>query len=422
LDAVAPFRDVSVTLADGRPAETVLHQIREDGGKRRIFLCNIDRVNALDGARVRLRGTWHLERMDTFTGSVEPLAAETDGDWTVFEWDFEACGHLLLTASPGPATGAAAKGSEKWVEGGRVSQPVPVTLSEPNVLLLDQAEYRIGDGQWAESEEILRIGNIVREHLHLPPSRGDIAQPWTDTAPAEQLATIQLRFRILSEVPVTDAQLAIERPESKSVTLDGSPVVATDAGYFVDEAIRRVPLPALAAGEHELVLTIPVTRKTELEWCYLLGDFGVAVQGRSAKLIAPVRELSFGDWTRQGLPFYAGNVTYHCRLSGSGGTAAIRVPKFKAPLLSVELDGAPAGKIAFPPYRLALRDLAAGEHRLDITAFGNRVNAFGAVHNCNERWTWHGPSAWRTKGVDWCYEYQLKPMGVLSAPIVERAD
>ena len=56
---------------------------------------------------------------------------------------------------------------------------------------------------------------------------------------------------------------------------------------------------------------------------------------------------------------------------------------------------------------------------VDITAFGNRVNSFGAVHNCNARWTWHGPSAWRTRGEDWSYEYQLKPTGIQVAPLVE---
>ena len=40
----------------------------------------------------------------------------------------------------------------------------------------------------------------------------------------------------------------------------------------------------------------------------------------------------------------------------------------------------------------------------------------GCVHNADEKWTWFGPNAWRTRGDDWSYEYQLKPMGVLVAP------
>ncbi len=78
------------------------------------------------------------------------------------------------------------------------------------------------------------------------------------------------------------------------------------------------------------------------------------------------------------------------------------------------------GPFSFFP-RLAGLDLALGtvpasEHRLSITAFANRVNAFGCVHNADKRLTWFGPNAWRTEGDTWAYEYQLKPMGLLVAP------
>jgi hypothetical protein len=169
-------------------------------------------------------------------------------------------------------------------------------------------------------------------------------------------------------------------------------------------------------------LTIPFTRKTNIEACYLLGDFGVAVNGREARMVAPVRTLSFGDWTSQGLPFYGGNVTYHCTLAGDdGGEMQIECAKFKSPLLSIDLDGRPAGKIAFAPFQLDLGQVAPGEHRLDITAFGNRVNTFGPVHNANEKLTWIGPAAWRQTGGNFSYEYQLKRTGILAAPIVRVA-
>src|SRR6185436_6779405 len=117
-------------------------------------------------------------------------------------------------------------------------------------------------------------------------------------------------------------------------------------GWFVDEAITTVALPALDAGRHELLLALPYGPRTNLEWCYLLGDFGVEARGRHARIVAPVRELAFGDWTRQGLPFYAGNVSYHLTLAGQDGELALRAPKFAAPLLAVSLDGRRVGPIA----------------------------------------------------------------------------
>ncbi len=76
------------------------------------------------------------------------------------------------------------------------------------------------------------------------------------------------------------------------------------------------------------------------------------------------------------------------------------------------------GEIAFSPHRIDLGTLPAGEHRLDLTAFGNRQNAFGAMHHTNVNLRWVGPDAWRSQGDDWCDEYQLRPCGILTAPRV----
>ena len=245
-----------------------------------------------------------------------------------------------------------------------------------------------------------------------------MAQPWTDTAPAPTLAQVQLKYIIQTEVEVAAPALAVEDAAAISVRLDGHVVAGNVTGWWVDEAIQTIPLPLLSPGEHELLLTIPFSRRTNLEPCYLLGDFGVHVSGRHARLVAPVRQLTFGDWTHQGLPFYAGNVTYHCTFNGADKATLIEIAKFKSPLLSVDLNGKPAGKIAFAPFQLELGQLS-GDHALDITAFGNRVNTFGALHNANDKLTWFGPPAWRQTGVNWSYEYQFRPMGILAAPIVK---
>jgi hypothetical protein len=302
-----------------------------------------------------------------------------------------------------------------WESAGVITDKVPVTLSEPNVLLLDQAEWRIGEGTWNDVEEVLRLENKAREMLKLPARVGRIAQPWTDKEHAPIVATLQLRFTIHSDVDVMSPRLALENAEHTRIKFDGDDVPSTVTGWWVDEAIKTVAMPSFTAGEHEILLTIGLTRKTDVEWYYLLGDFGVKVSGRSAKITAPVRELAFGDWTSQGLPFYAGNVTYHCTIDGDGREVKINVPKYKNPLVTVDLDGRRLGQIAFAPNEVVLGRLS-GEHKVDLTAFGNRVNAFGPVHNAHERLSWVGPAAWRSVEHHWAYTYQLKRTGVLVTP------
>ena len=206
--------------------------------------------------------------------------------------------------------------------------------------------------------------------------------------------------------------MGLEGLKDTRIELDGIAVPSIATGWFVDKSIATVALPDMTAGSHELQLTIRYHRKSNPEWCFLLGDFGVRLEGRQARVVAPVRSLGFGDWTAQGLPFYAGNVTYHCGLVDFAPDTVLRAARFGAPLLAVDVDGARFGTIAFAPYELELGALALGSHDLAITAFGSRVNAFGALHNWDADERWYGPSAWRSTGDRWAYEYNITRAGI----------
>jgi hypothetical protein len=424
LEALAPFRDLEVP-----GARTLLYQLRHDGTSRHLFLCHTDYVHARQHT-VRLRGRWNVTEWDTFTGQQRPRPATIAGDWTEFDHTFEAHGHLLVTLTPARATVAPpAKPAPQFVEVAHLTDPVRVTLSEPNSLLLDQAEWRLNDGPWQPREEILRLDNLVRRQLGLPDRTGAIAQPWCDPRPAPVLGTVELRFEIECDAPIPRPLFALEH--DAALTLDGRPVNARPTGWWVDEAIRTVRLPALKKGRHVITLRLPFTRKSGLEWCYLLGDFGVALAGRHARVIAPVRQLAFGDWTRQGLPFYTGNVTYHATLTGTGhplalqfkwprGLKAADAPLTRVPVVRVALDGQPVGVVALAPFRIELGRVTKGRHRLDLTCYGHRFNSFGSLHTLDHDspWSEADPHAWRSSGVNWSYEYQLLPMGLLTAPAV----
>ena len=86
--------------------------------------------------------------------------------------------------------------------------------------------------------------------------------------------------------------------------------------------------------------------------------------------------------------------------------------------MKVMLDGKKMGMIAFSPYTCSLGEVSEGEHVLELTVYGSRINTFGTVHNCSQTEQWYGPNAWRTTGDEWAYEYQLKAAGMLKAPIL----
>ena len=108
-------------------------------------------------------------------------------------------------------------------------------------------------------------------------------------------------------------EMGMEEPENAELFLDGVKVEFEDNGYWTDRSLRTGFLPRLSAGTHEILVKIAYTRSGNVERCFLLGDFGVELRGDDARIVEPVRELVWGDATSQGLPFYGGNITYHCK-------------------------------------------------------------------------------------------------------------
>jgi hypothetical protein len=315
--------------------------------------------------------------------------------------------------------------SGEWVEVGRVGEALRVTLSEPNVLLLDLAEWRVvkdGEkvGAWEAREEVLRIDNAARDRLGIPRRKGMMIQPWCDTRPDDVKGVLEMRFVVRSEVRVKTPELAVEDVGEIEVFWDGRRVKPKVTGYFVDEAIPTIAMAAVTAGEHELLLRIPMKRTRNVEWCYLLGDFGVELSGSQARLTSPVKKLTWGDWAMQGLPFYAGNVTYHCSVDAGNlpsGKLAMEM-RFTNPLVDVRVDGGDVQAVAFAPFRAELKS-GRGKRKVEITTYGNRANAFSSVHNANPFLKLYGsPGSYRTAGEQWSYEYRLRAMGVLTAPII----
>ncbi|HBP37314.1 MAG TPA: hypothetical protein DD640_00945 [Clostridiales bacterium] len=98
------------------------------------------------------------------------------------------------------------------------------------------------------------------------------------------------------------------------------------------------------------------------------------------------------------------------------GSLTIHAPCYRGALIAVAVDGRPAGRTVFSPYDLKIDGLTAGKHEIELNLYGNRVNTFGAVHNCDPSRTWFGPDAWRTSDDAWSYEYQLHPTGILKTP------
>ena len=327
---------------------------------------------------------------------------------------------LLLYLAPGEAKPVAV--AAESAAGMTVDMPVtvPYTLSEPNALLLDQAEYVLDDGAWQPKEEILRIDNLCRVALNWPDRKAHMAQPWV--VPEEPIThSVTLRWRINSEVECAGTLLAIENAENVRLTLNGEPVDVKINGWYADKAIKTIPLPTIQKGENILEAVLPFGKRSGLEWAYLLGDFGVEAHGRNAYLVPARAQLAFGDITSQGLPFYGGNITYHIPVTTEAGNMKLRSSRYRGSLQTVQLDDRETIPVVYPPYTVDLGQVEAGDHTLHLTLFGHRRNGFGPVHLTDLELRWIGPASWYSEGDCWAYDYTIASEGILTTPEVTLA-
>ncbi|KAF5624678.1 glycoside hydrolase family 2 [Fusarium tjaetaba] len=215
LQSLEAYRDIRITSKDnGDTISSMLYQLRQDGAKSFLFMCNTHRKRCF-ATEIGIKGLWIPTVLDTIIGerNVVPVSRRSNG-WTWIEWHFEACGSLLVELSP-YANQSTVTGTPQevfradWTTVAQVDID-HVELSEPNVLLLDYASFSTDGKAWEPETEILRIDNIIRERLGLPLKGEAYRQPWAVSGrEREPKAEIRLRYRFTGAISTCDAQRVV---------------------------------------------------------------------------------------------------------------------------------------------------------------------------------------------------------------------
>ncbi len=421
-----PYRQLQVTYLNtplGRISSNpgdILYQLRQEGECQWLFIGQANKNGEYTLPRrlqFKMAGLWTPTVYDTMRGETYPAEYTHKNGSTLIEQTMYNHDSLLLHLQPAQNTKNEAIPpwvAPEYTEQQQYLQAVPVTLQEPNVLLLDMAEYALDDAPWQPKEEILRIGEGLRMALGGAPMAGGVAtQPWAQPKAAEE-HILRLRYRFNSQIEVKNAALGIENATAAKITFNGQPA-GKICGWYTHPSIQKVELPPVQAGENILELVMPFGPRTEPEVCYLLGDFGVQVAGCESTVTPPVKRLHFGDITRQGLPFYGGNITYHLQIAPAKGPLSISVTHYAGALIKAAVGGKPLPPICFAPYRA---ELPADAKQVDLTFVGTRINTFGQLHSVKRQGVWWGPDTWRTTGENWSYPYQFRPQGILKSPVL----
>lgn len=425
LEALDGERELEIRRENGDLTDNYIYQMRDDGTSRWLFISNAVGYSLADVVRprkllIKIKGEFAPKLYDTLSGEIKEISYRCENGYTHITYNAYLHDSILLRLTKSKAKSLNVPRKEyRTVSSVNYKDKVRYEREEPNVLVLDMAEYLIDDEtEFRPLEEIRRLDAKVRKAAGIPPKSG--RQPWT--LPEEKTEhTVTLRFTFASETRVKGAKLAMEDAEVSVITFDGKNVPAAPDGYFTDEAIKTVPLPEIKTGKHTITVTIPLGSRTYTEWYYLLGEFNVRVEGCEKTLTAPTDTIGFGSVVPQGLPFYGGNIRYTCNVEVGEDGCALRIHanRYRGALISVKVDGNPAGKIVFAPYDIIVENVGKGTHTVEFTLYGNRFNCFAALHNSETDLSWVGPGMYFTTGDSFSYEYNLRDMGILASPVID---
>lgn len=426
--ALEEVRDVEIRKTDGTRSDNLFYQMRQDHTCKWLFICHVNQkeqhLSGMENYTIRIRGNFLVTQYDAQTGEIHPVRSWREGVYTCLSCGMYAQDSVLYRLEDSILTDRKTEMSfpeEPHFETlAYLTEPISFRRQENNALLLDYACYQVDDGPVQGREEILRLDNKIREQLGFVLRKGRMNQPYH--LEEKETHRVTLYYRFLSEIS-TRAFLAVEEPENCRIWLNKMEADRKTMGYYVDPAIRIIALPDLAVGENELTVQINYNQKTNLENMFLLGNFDVELNGIFPVVRKARNKLSTGDITRQGMPFYTGNLEYIFRFTADDGEADyyVHVPHFQAPLLSCRIDGGEKKLIAYAPHRQKLGKLKKGTHELVICVYGNRFNGFGTLHNANDDFVWYGPDSYRTENDDWTDSYRLRPVGILSAVEIQKA-
>lgn len=422
LNELSDERFVSVYEANGKMTDNLIHTLRADDNKKCLFIAHAKKDENPDITKPRqieivVNGMYKPIILDTVSGDTKEIEYRADKGKTVIYHTLYNNDSLLLELSPS-GQGELKRREEKneTVSVIDFKEAVEFERDEPNVAVLDIAEYSFDGKEYYPKEEILRVDKKIREKLNFPLADGEDIQPWA-MEKEEIINCAYLRFTFESEF---EAECMLCYEELTEATLNGVNIPVEKDGWYADKQLFTMRLPKLKKGTNELVVRVPVGKSVSIENFLLLGEFDVELQGCNIRIKEQREKIAFGSIVNQGMPFYGGNITYKTKIKlEKSGDIKVRVSRYRGALIRVYVDGKDMGEIVFAPYEKEIKNLSEGEHNIELKLFGTRINTFSALHNCNSSEKWKGPSYWYSTGDSWSYEYCLKETGILASPIIE---
>jgi len=420
LKALDTERTVDIRNVNGTLTDNLVYQMRIDNDCNWLFIAhgkidNYDDISIEQKLILKIKGDFVPTIYDAINGEKHGMPYENINGWTIINTSLFNHDSILLKLGKESEALTVNKNLGNKVTEIDFKKSVDYKRVEPNVVLLDIAEYAIDDGEYYPKEEILKICDKISEKIGTVRSN---IQPWA--ASKEEIThSATLRFTFHSEIEAY-TMVVLENPEIAEITFNNQPIIKDICGYYVDESFKTIKLPKLKIGKNVLTVVYPYGSNTYLESCYIIGDFDVDVKGCNALIKAPTNKISFSSVVGQGMPFYGGNIIYKTEIETGDCNLKIIANYYRGAVVRVKFDSKDIGVIVYSPYELNVENVNKGKHIIEFELYGNRYNTFAALHNVDwSIWSTTDPNTWHVTGNKWSYEYNFKDMGIMKSPIIE---
>ncbi len=325
-----------------------------------LYALNLNKEQAVD-AMIKIEGDYRVERIDVRLGQVEEFHVVRENGYTIISYLFEEGGELALSLAKIEKRklfeAKEEKGrEEKLFEPIAINELLDYKLSEPNVLVLDRAQYVVnGDGRG--EFDVLQIDKIIRKEFNLFAREG--VQPYfkknvLGISSDAVVADVELRFRFAVKNKPSKLYIALEEAERFVISVNNRRLPQTKSGDWIDKCFEKIALPIsyINVGENVISLSFKLSDDTPIEPIYLVGDFGVRMIRNDTydinEIVALPEKLAIGDVTKQGLPYYGGKIYYYLPLEKGYYRFLFPSPRTFA---CVKIKSANREKtVAFPPF------------------------------------------------------------------------
>jgi len=390
-------------------APDIFGQVRKMAAGLLFAALNVNREERRENAIVRIKTEHHIEEWNCETGERIPVAAASVDGWKIFTTDFPIAGSKIYLASSSTPVAEQAPAPAVY-ETQAIQGPFDYTLAEPNICVLDFAAYKIDESEWQDAIEVLKIDQQVRDAHGVMRRGGEMLQPWfVAQHPVKELCPVELRYSFEIGAMPEWIDLVIEEPENFSVEINGHPLDLSSSDTWIDIAFHRIRLPVdvLQGGKNEIVLKTLYKENSNIEQVYLLGEFGVQLDGIRRTLIPRAEKVGVGDLCKQGFPFYSGAITYSLPLPEGA-------KRLKLPLIGAACAKVNGQVLGWDPFEANVSDCG---RTVDLELVLTRRNTFGPLHDAVNTRQHNGPDHWLTEGDDFSEDCILIESGLVENPL-----